>query len=80
MGLSILGPAIKGVGASVEKAKKIFAIIDRDSQIDIAKTLKNGKIIENLKSEIEFNDVDFHYPTRPDRRILNNLSLKIKSG
>ena len=30
--------------------------------------------------EIEFSDVDFHYPTRPDQKIFDGLSLKIKSG
>lgn len=30
--------------------------------------------------DIEFSDVDFHYPTRPDQKIFDGLSLKIKSG
>ena len=29
---------------------------------------------------IEFNDIDFTYPTRPDTKILNNISFKIEKG
>ena len=79
MSLSLLGPAIKGLGAATEKSRKIFPIIDRESQIDVSKT-SNLKRLENMKCDIEFKDVEFHYPTRPDRKILNKISLKINPG
>ena len=37
-------------------------------------------MVENLKGEIEFKNVKFSYPSRRRRRVLNNLSFKIKSG
>ncbi len=36
--------------------------------------------IENLRGEIEFRDVSFRYPSRPDSDILENISFKIKAG
>jgi len=29
---------------------------------------------------VEFNSIDFTYPTRPDTKILKNISLKIEKG
>jgi ABC-type multidrug transport system fused ATPase/permease subunit len=39
-----------------------------------------GKKKEKLIGEIEFKNVDFHYPTRPDVPVLKNLALKIHPG
>lgn len=47
-------------------AKGIFVVIDRKSQIDA--TSSEGKVLEsvNVKGNIEFKDVFFKYPSRPD--------------
>lgn len=37
---------------------------------------KNVSIVGN----IDFNDVSFNYPARPEIKILKNLSMKIKAG
>ena len=44
--------------------------------------LKGGETIpyHSLFGDIEFRDVDFTYPTRPDQAILSNFSLKIPAG
>ena len=44
--------------------------------------LKGGKIIpyHSLFGNIEFNNVDFEYPTRPEQKILSNFNLKIPAG
>ena len=44
--------------------------------------LKGGKIIpyHSLFGNIEFNNVDFEYPTRPEQKILCNFNLKIPAG
>jgi ABC-type multidrug transport system fused ATPase/permease subunit len=33
-----------------------------------------------LQGDIEFKDVEFFYPTRPDTRVLNGLSCKFEKG
>ena len=33
-----------------------------------------------MKGEIEFRNVDFYYPTRPDMKVLKNFSATFKLG
>ncbi|GFP93628.1 ABC transporter b family member 21 [Phtheirospermum japonicum] len=57
----------------------IFAILDRKSNIDPSD--ESGTTLENnLKGEIELRHVSFKYPTRPNVRIFQDLSLKIRAG
>ncbi|XP_047474458.1 mitochondrial potassium channel ATP-binding subunit-like isoform X2 [Penaeus chinensis] len=44
--------------------------------------LKGGKIIpyHTLMGNIEFRNVSFAYPTRPDQEVLRNFSLRIPAG
>lgn len=60
-------------------AKGIFVLIDRQSKIDsLAKT---GKLLDaNVKGNIEFKNISFSYPSRPDVEILRNFNLKIRDG
>jgi len=39
-----------------------------------------GKKPNSTSGDIEFHDVHFHYPTRPEQSIFNGMSLKIESG
>ncbi|XP_049629486.1 bile salt export pump [Suncus etruscus] len=59
-------------------ATSIFETIDRKSIIDCMS--EDGYKLDRIKGEIEFHNVTFHYPSRPDVKILNNLSMVIKSG
>ncbi|KAK9490537.1 P-loop containing nucleoside triphosphate hydrolase protein [Lipomyces doorenjongii] len=55
--------------------KKLF---DRVPEIDAWST--EGTKPENVEGNIEFKDVVFRYPTRPQVRVLNSLNLRIKKG
>jgi ABC-type multidrug transport system fused ATPase/permease subunit len=33
-----------------------------------------------FNSEVVFHDVDFHYPTRPDAKILQKLNITVRQG
>ncbi|XP_029392596.1 bile salt export pump [Mus pahari] len=59
-------------------ASSIFQTIDRQPVIDYMSG--DGYKLDRIKGEIEFHNVTFHYPSRPDVTILNNLSMVIKSG
>ncbi|GMJ09270.1 P-GLYCOPROTEIN 4, MULTIDRUG RESISTANCE 4, ARABIDOPSIS P-GLYCOPROTEIN 4, ATP-binding cassette B4 [Hibiscus trionum] len=59
-------------------AASIFAIIDRESKIDPSD--KSGRILENVKGNIELRNVGFKYPSRPDVQIFRDLSLSIRAG
>ncbi|KAM6177947.1 bile salt export pump [Rhynchocyon petersi] len=59
-------------------ASSIFETIDRQPAIDCMS--EDGYKLDRIKGEIEFHNVTFFYPSRPDVKILNNLSMVIKSG
>lgn len=56
----------------------IFAILDRKSKIDPSD--ESGITLDTVKGEIELQNINFKYPTRPDVEIFRDLSLKIGSG
>lgn len=56
----------------------VFAILDRKPNIDPSDEL--DITLENVNGEIEFENVNFWYPTRPEVQILKDLSLRIRSG
>ena len=67
------------------KAKKSFAsvfkTIDTTSEINAFEEANKGKIsADKLKGKIEFKNVTFAYPTKPDQKILRNISFIIESG
>ncbi|CAF0798946.1 unnamed protein product [Adineta steineri] len=63
---------------AIDAGEKILDLLDRKSLID--NTSNNGEQIENFSGELEFNGIDFIYPTRPELRVLKGFNLKIKSG
>lgn len=40
----------------------------------------SGKILPNLIGDIEFRDVIFRYPKRPESAVLKKINLKLESG
>lgn len=73
-----LPPNLSAVSSACGAAYKIYSTIDRVPSIDADD--KNGLQPEKFIGEIEFKDVKFSYPTRPDITILKRLNLKIKPG
>ncbi|PIA37910.1 hypothetical protein AQUCO_02900041v1 [Aquilegia coerulea] len=56
----------------------LFAILDRKSEIDSSSN--DGITLENVHGDIEFRQVSFTYPTRPNVQIFCNLDLAVQSG
>ena len=71
-------PNIKAVTDGRVAGKLAFDIIDRKPAIDQDQPGK--KSIEGLKGEIEFKNVNFYYPSRPDQQILKDFSCKFELG
>ncbi|KAI1436044.1 P-loop containing nucleoside triphosphate hydrolase protein [Xylaria sp. CBS 124048] len=69
---SFLSELMKGVGA----ATRLFELEDRKPAI--SPTI--GTPVRSAKGVIEFKDVSFSYPTRPDNQIFKNMSFSIPSG
>ncbi|KAI9321889.1 P-loop containing nucleoside triphosphate hydrolase protein [Dichotomocladium elegans] len=59
-------------------AYKIFNTIDRVPEIDLDS--EGGILPKKIEGNIEFRNVKFSYPTRPDVPVLRNLSLNIQPG
>ncbi|KAJ3106313.1 ATP-binding cassette, sub-B (MDR TAP), member 4 [Phlyctochytrium planicorne] len=70
------GPNVTAIASAVGAAKKIFSTIDRVSPIDAFS--EEGDKPEKIEGSIEFENIDFHYPQRPDVPILKKFSLKIQ--
>ncbi|KAH9121093.1 hypothetical protein AeMF1_007042, partial [Aphanomyces euteiches] len=59
-------------------AAKIFSIVDRKPLID--STSEEGIKLDRVSGRIEFNDVFFNYPSRPDVKVLRHYDLTIEPG
>ena len=59
-------------------ASRVFEMIERIPEIDPYSS--EGKKLANIKATIEFKNVSFAYPSRPDALILQSLNLVISSA
>ncbi|KAK7346117.1 hypothetical protein VNO80_20632 [Phaseolus coccineus] len=79
-GLS-LGQAAPDISAFIRakaSAYPIFEMIERDTLNKVSS--ENGQKLSKLEGHIQFKDVCFSYPSRPDVVIFNNFCLEIPPG
>ncbi len=61
--------------------KSVYRILNTKSEINAFEDQNKDKIsLESLKGKIEFRNVTFSYPTKPNLRILKNISFVIPPG
>ncbi|OMO53386.1 hypothetical protein CCACVL1_28676 [Corchorus capsularis] len=60
-------------------AASVFEILDQKSKLDPSK-INYGMVLKHVKGNIEFKNVSFKYPSRPEIQIFRDLSLVIPSG
>ncbi|XP_052304134.1 ABC transporter B family member 15 [Populus trichocarpa] len=79
-GLSVLGalPNLTSITEAMAASTRIFQMIDRTPSIDSED--KKGKALSYIRGEIQFQDIYFNYPSRPDTPILQGLNLTIPAG
>ena len=68
---SLWGDMMAGIGAS----QRVFEIMEKSTA-----AMDSGDIISELKGKIELKNINFSYPTRPDLKVLKNLSLTVYPG
>ncbi len=71
-------PHFEAIQIARGTAVTVYNIIERKPLIDSSSS--DGEKIKNLEANIEFRDIDFSYPMRPEVKILKGFNLKIKSG
>jgi len=69
---------MKAFAGGQAAAYKMFETINREPEIDAYST--TGRKLDDIQGDIEFRDVYFSYPTRPDEQIFSGFSLAIQSG
>ncbi|CAF2093281.1 unnamed protein product [Brassica napus] len=78
MSLGQASPCLTAFAAGQAAAYKMFETIERRPDIDSYST--DGKVLDDIKGDIELKDVYFTYPARPDEQIFCGFSLFISSG
>ncbi|XP_062084632.1 ABC transporter B family member 11-like [Humulus lupulus] len=78
MSLGQASPCMSAFAAGQAAAFKMFETISRKPEIDSYDT--KGKVLDDIRGDIELRDVYFSYPARPDEQIFNGFSLDIPSG
>ncbi|KKZ63736.1 ATP-binding cassette, subfamily B (MDR/TAP), member 1 [[Emmonsia] crescens] len=66
------------MGKAKSAAAQFKNLFDRKPVIDTWS--KEGDIVETVEGTIEFRDVHFRYPTRPEQPVLRGLNLTVKPG
>eukprot|EP00796_Vickermania_ingenoplastis_P007190 gene7191-5052_t len=76
-GFGFVAPSFTAFTEARAAAYEIYATIDRVPPVDIDAP---GKPVEEFRDAIEFRNVKFVYPSRPDTVLFHNLNLTIKRG
>ncbi|NXP51177.1 MDR1 protein, partial [Heliornis fulica] len=71
-------PSIEAFASARGAAYTVFNIIDNEPQIDSYSV--TGYKPDHIKGNLEFQNVYFNYPSRPDVEILKGLNLKVGCG
>ncbi|XP_065859872.1 ABC transporter B family member 11-like isoform X2 [Euphorbia lathyris] len=78
MSLGQASPCMSAFAAGQAAAYKMFETISRRPEIDAYDS--RGKILDDIRGDIELKDVYFSYPARPDEPIFSGFSISIRSG
>ncbi|CAG8533060.1 15494_t:CDS:2 [Funneliformis mosseae] len=73
-------PHFSSVGNALGAATKLFAVIKRVPTIDSSSNAGKNINRSELVGKIEFKNIKFHYPTRPEVQVLNDFNLTIEPG
>jgi ATP-binding cassette, subfamily B (MDR/TAP), member 1 len=66
------------MGKAKSAANDLKELFDRQPSIDTWS--KDGESVTEVEGYIEFRDVHFRYPTRPEQPVLRGLNLTVKPG
>ena len=82
---AVIGGAIAGLGnfytellGAIGATERLREILNETSEVEVEETASHAG--KKLYGDIEFQNVQFHYPTRHDIEILKGISFKIPAG
>ncbi|KAF5198734.1 Abc transporter b family member [Thalictrum thalictroides] len=78
MALGEASPCLKAFAAGQAAAFDMFETIERKPEIDSFDT--SGRVLHDIRGDIELRDIHFSYPTRPEQKIFAGFSLFIPRG
>ncbi|TQE02377.1 hypothetical protein C1H46_012016 [Malus baccata] len=78
LSLGMALPDLRYFTEAAVAATRIFDRIDRKPLIDGEDT--KGVVLDNIRGELEFIDVKFTYPSRPNSMVLKDFNLKVEAG
>ncbi|XP_040379796.1 ABC transporter B family member 21-like isoform X2 [Oryza brachyantha] len=78
LALGQASPSMKAFAGGQAAAYKMFETINREPEIDAYSA--TGRKLDDIQGDIEFRNVYFSYPTRPDEQIFRGFSLAIQNG
>ncbi|KAM4697414.1 bile salt export pump-like [Rhinophrynus dorsalis] len=78
MNLGQASPCLEAFASGRAAATIIYETIEQTPVIDCMS--EEGHKLDQVKGDIEFHNVNFHYPSRPDTKILRDLNIVIKPG
>ncbi|KAL5524544.1 hypothetical protein ACEPAF_9684 [Sanghuangporus sanghuang] len=76
--LALLAPEMQAISHARGAAAKLWATIDRVPPIDIEN--EGGLKLDHVEGSIDFENVNFNYPSRPDMQVVKDLSLSFHAG
>ncbi|KAG6385547.1 hypothetical protein SASPL_154383 [Salvia splendens] len=74
------GSMTNDISRGSSAVRSVFAILDRQSQIEPDNTYNKDDVRKGIRGRVELKKVVFAYPSRPEQLILKGLSLKISAG
>ncbi|XP_075037496.1 bile salt export pump-like [Mixophyes fleayi] len=78
MNLGQASPCLEAFASGRAAATLIYETIEKAPIIDSMS--EEGHKLDHVKGIIEFHNVNFHYPSRPEVKILSDLSISINPG
>ena len=81
-----IGGAVGGLGdlyAQIQRtigaSERILDILEETSEVELPAT-ESAQPLISLQGDIEFRDIHFSYPSRPDVEVLKGISLQVPAG
>lgn len=71
-------PNLSFISEAMNAALRVSTMINRVPLIDSENP--KGRVLKSVRGNIEFRDIYFSYPSRPDSPILQGFNLKVKAG